>query len=580
MNNIGRTNRIINGTLVPSKSKYPWFCSILSQGSEICGGSYLGNNFVLTAAHCMDEELVSHITVKMGNIRINDSSVNVYKATRIVIHNNFNRDTLNNDIAIIHLNKKPSNDGFTAIRLVTKSLRSLLESKGRSVTVIGFGATQNGGEGSSRLREANIKLMDKNDPNQSIYNPNEITSRMLLAADFGGGGNADNKDSCQGDSGGPLVTLHNNVYYQLGIVSWGEGCALTKYPGVYTRLSQFVDWVSIKTNRACEDQGLGSNTEIIDDKLPLLMGRSPNQCSLDVNRGGGFMNIVSGARHACSNRYIFLGKRHSTRLKMDDRFISLMGSINGPKKNRTVNYNELVRFHNPNGNAQMRIISCTPFHVGKNSGADFTIDAGAGAGLVNLVAGAKHFNLNTYRYFGKRGSTRIRLDDDKIKFYISINNPSPGSVVKYQNPVCIKESIVTINGSLQVSGSKNFRISHPKDPTKDIVHACLEGPENAVYYRGESILQNRSRIIMLPDYFEDLVSDQGRTILLTCLNGWSPLYVENEIQNGKFVVKTTDIGDTNQKFYWEVKGVRKDIESLEVLVLKDNDRIKIDDIKE
>jgi len=119
--------------------------------------------------------------------------------------------------------------------------------------------------------------------------------------------------------------------------------------------------------------------------------------------------------------------------------------------------------------------------------------------------------------------------------------------------------------ALDVSGSKNFKIDHPLDPdNKWLYHSTLEGPEIGVYYRGEAQLKNGQAIIELPDYFEALTSEKDRTALLTCLDDWSPLYIKGDIVNGKFTVKTTSEGNQNQKFYWEVKAVRKDIPPLVV----------------
>jgi hypothetical protein len=119
-----------------------------------------------------------------------------------------------------------------------------------------------------------------------------------------------------------------------------------------------------------------------------------------------------------------------------------------------------------------------------------------------------------------------------------------------------------------VEGSKNFLINHPLRPdTHELVHSTLEGPEIAVFYRGEAQLSDGEATVILPDYFEALTRKENRTILLT------PEFEEgtevsmlaaSKVKDGKFTVKMIDSKNSSQKFYWEVKAIRADIDILEV----------------
>ena len=144
----------------------------------------------------------------------------------------------------------------------------------------------------------------------------------------------------------------------------------------------------------------------------------------------------------------------------------------------------------------------------------------------------------------------------------------------------------TIRGNLYVRNvvrarSKGFVIPHPSEDKKEqgllLQHGCIEGPENGVYYRGEGTLVNGETIIELPDYFEDLVHIENRSVQLTpkVNNREEASRMGNlfatQVVDGKFSVfcNSTDSTDSTDNvcdicFWWEVKGDRKDIPKLVV----------------
>ena len=116
------------------------------------------------------------------------------------------------------------------------------------------------------------------------------------------------------------------------------------------------------------------------------------------------------------------------------------------------------------------------------------------------------------------------------------------------------------SGLLTKSGG-GFLIDHPNPDLRDdyyLAHGFIEGEEHGVIYRGEAALVNGSATVSLPDYFEYLVDEASITIRLTSKNGWSPLYVDSEVKGNQFIVKTTEDGNQEQGFYWQVQGTRKD----------------------
>ena len=119
------------------------------------------------------------------------------------------------------------------------------------------------------------------------------------------------------------------------------------------------------------------------------------------------------------------------------------------------------------------------------------------------------------------------------------------------------------------AGVKSFRIPHPLDDTKYLTHSCIEGPEIAVYYRGETVTANGQTEVILPDYFEALTTPTDRSVLLTQIfeddseaiigsNTFSML-MASRVKDGKFKIRSSE---PIAKVWWEVKAVRRDVEPL------------------
>ena len=117
--------------------------------------------------------------------------------------------------------------------------------------------------------------------------------------------------------------------------------------------------------------------------------------------------------------------------------------------------------------------------------------------------------------------------------------------------------------------TKGFLINHPLEPEKSyLAHATLEGPEAAVFYRGEGQLAEGKATIELPDYFEGLAREEGRTVLLTPLAEPETTISQlaaSSVEKGSFTVIGTDKKNPSQRFYWEVKAVRSDVGRLSII---------------
>jgi hypothetical protein len=123
-----------------------------------------------------------------------------------------------------------------------------------------------------------------------------------------------------------------------------------------------------------------------------------------------------------------------------------------------------------------------------------------------------------------------------------------------------------INAGTLEAVNKHFVIDHPLDREgKQLVHSAIEGPEVAVYYRGEARLEQGRARVTLPDYFEALTRKENRTILLTPKFAGDEavsMLAASEVADGAFTVRALDDRNAGQEFYWEVKAMRSDVDEL------------------
>lgn len=162
------------------------------------------------------------------------------------------------------------------------------------------------------------------------------------------------------------------------------------------------------------------------------------------------------------------------------------------------------------------------------------------------------------------GPTRLLI---KSNGYVGIGDePSPTERLHVEGNILANGNI-TAKGDVVAAGAKKFQIAHPTRSGQQLVHAAIEGPEAAVYYRGEGRLTGGRAEIDLPEYFEALTRAEGRTVMLTNVGGFDRLAVapqgpgQTQVTDGRFVV-ISDNFESSQRFTWEVKAVRTDVPPL------------------
>ncbi|XP_049811283.1 proclotting enzyme [Schistocerca nitens] len=240
--------RVVGGEPA-APGRWPWMAAILLHGNRRtefwCGGTLIGARHVLTAAHCTRDSRQrpfspSQLTVLMGDIDLKrqdePSQPEQYKVVQVKAHPKFNRVGYYHDIALLELERPVRRSRYSIpICLPGNELRDE-PFVGTRPTVVGWGSTHYGGRESTVQRQASIPVWRNEDCDRRYLQ--DITENFICAGYAQGG-----KDACQGDSGGPLMLEQDAHWIQIGIVSFGNKCGEPGYPGVYTRVTHYLDWI-------------------------------------------------------------------------------------------------------------------------------------------------------------------------------------------------------------------------------------------------------------------------------------------------------------------------------------------------
>ncbi|XP_031349471.1 transmembrane protease serine 9-like [Photinus pyralis] len=209
---------------------YPHQISLMYFGNHICGGSIIARNLILTAAHCNYGQSAESLEVRYGS-SVRDQGGIVVAVDHFHDHPDYNPGSNDYDVSVLKLAQDVV---FSSKAQIIEIPPYNAQEGGRIAFVSGWGALHSIGPSPNQLQVVEVAEEDRDTCNKT-YN-GKITDRMICFRNPG-------KDTCQGDSGGPLVS--GGV--QIGVVSWGYGCAHVIYPGVYSGL----------TNVALSDHILG-----------------------------------------------------------------------------------------------------------------------------------------------------------------------------------------------------------------------------------------------------------------------------------------------------------------------------------
>jgi secreted trypsin-like serine protease len=236
--------RIVGGTEA-EPGDWPWMTALIDSSDSspysgfICGGSLIHPRWVVTAAHCVNNDWIfmewesdpEDIDVLIGAHDLTKDEGQRIKIKRIITHPEYNSSTHDSDIALLELEEDAL---YSPLALVSEN--TALD--GKDAVSMGWGLTDPyGDESPEKLRQVSLPIVSNARCRES-YGDEKITDNMVCAGYSQGG-----RDTCQGDSGGPLIVQEGNIWELAGVVSWGNGCAKPGYYGVYTRVSGLLEFI-------------------------------------------------------------------------------------------------------------------------------------------------------------------------------------------------------------------------------------------------------------------------------------------------------------------------------------------------
>jgi len=244
--NLFKDTRIIGGNEAP-EHRYSYMVSLQGSRGHFCGGSLIAKDMVLTAAHCVSSDGNEDIEVFIGRHDFGDKDGDVVRCKKSKRHPNYKSSTDEYDFALLYLSRPTTAN----VKLVKLNKQGNFPTVGVTAYTMGWGDTEQKDDKMSfpdELQVVALKVISNDECRNaegkvggySDSYEDYIFDDMMCTF-------TENKDACQDDSGGPLVIRGEDSNgagdIQVGVVSWGTGCATKVFPGVFGRVSSAYSWV-------------------------------------------------------------------------------------------------------------------------------------------------------------------------------------------------------------------------------------------------------------------------------------------------------------------------------------------------